>query len=100
MGMEKKYVLETVYGNDKVLLLYHDGVLVDRFVLSDFMVKDSVDNYEKDGYERAYYVPQYYKAMQEAKRELEKATKAFEEASKYPLILSEEEAGKYEDMLF
>lgn len=95
----KQYVIKEAYTDIYHVLQYVDGKYEDSTIVSYYELDGYIAALKNMGYERAYYVPEYKMKMYEAQEELDFATRAYNEAKKNPLVLSDEEEKRYKLIL-
>lgn len=91
----KQYIVEQAGPGVNMVLLYKNGHLESREVVSDLSLETYVGCVENLGYSRAYYIPVLERRLERAYAAYKEAVEALEKAKYYPLKLDVIE----EDML-
>lgn len=88
----KQYIVEQAASGVNLVLLYKNGHLESKEVVSDLSLKTYVGCVENLGYSRAYYIPVLERRLERAYAAYREAVEALEKARPYPLELDEVEA--------
>lgn len=92
--IKKQYIVERADPDTNLVLLYINGHLKSRNVVSDLSLETYVGCVENLGYSKAYYLPIHERRLERAYAAYREAVETLEKAKPYPLELDEVEAEK------
>lgn len=93
--MKKQYVVREAYSDNLMVLLYENGKLECYDIVPHYEVTGYILGLENHGYEQAFFVEEYIERFEEARERLNYAINELDDAKRYPLELSTEEAEEY-----
>ena len=86
---KKQYIVEQAGPGTNLVLLYINGHLESREVVSDLSLETYVGCVENLGYSKAYYIPVLERRLERAYAAYREAVETLEKAKYYPLELDE-----------
>lgn len=89
---KKQYIVEQAGSGTNLVLLYKNGHLESREVVSDLSLEAYVGCVENLGYTKAYYIPVLERRLERAYAAYREAVETLEKAKYYPLELDELES--------